>query len=425
MNALTILPARRWAVGAVVLLAVGARLAVMAPRIGRKADDPDNYLLLARSLASGRGFVLNGRLTAYRPPLYPMILAPLVGGSGTRFFPWIAGLHLALAAATVLLVIATARRWGLSPGRQLAAGFLVALDPVLVVQSRSVMTETLAASLLAAAALATTFTSFRGAIASGFVFGLAGLCRPSTLPAAGLYAVLSILLPGGNRWMATRRAAVMMTMLAVTLAPWAIRNAMVLGEPVWTTTHGGYTLALANNPEYYRDVLDGPQAVWSGANQKAWSDRVNRETESMTEPEADRFLRSSAMAMMRDRPSDFARASAARLFRFWSLAPSAAVYGAGLRAATAAWTAPFWVAVVLGLFRRESWLPSRSACLAILTCLTLVHCFFWTDMRMRAPAIPAFALVAATAPIWPRGKSSKKSGIARDRAVQNRTIGLG
>ena len=40
--------------------------------------------------------------------------------------------------------------------------------------------------------------------------------------------------------------------------PWAWRNARIFGEPVWSTTHGGYTLALANNPVYYAEVLDGP-----------------------------------------------------------------------------------------------------------------------------------------------------------------------
>ena len=44
----------------------------------------------------------------------------------------------------------------------------------------------------------------------------------------------------------------------VVLSPWMIRNFVVFGEPVWTTTHGGYTLALANNPVYYREVLHGP-----------------------------------------------------------------------------------------------------------------------------------------------------------------------
>ena len=41
--------------------------------------------------------------------------------------------------------------------------------------------------------------------------------------------------------------------------------ALIFGVPVWTTTHGGYTLALANNEVYYRDVLNGsPGAVWTG-----------------------------------------------------------------------------------------------------------------------------------------------------------------
>ncbi len=32
----------------------------------------------------------------------------------------------------------------------------------------------------------------------------------------------------------------------------------LFGEPVWTTTHGGHTLALANNPVYYAEVVNGP-----------------------------------------------------------------------------------------------------------------------------------------------------------------------
>jgi len=46
------------------------------------------------------------------------------------------------------------------------------------------------------------------------------------------------------------------------LSPSMIRNLALFGEPVWTTTHGGYTLALANNPVYYRNVLDGEP--WPG-----------------------------------------------------------------------------------------------------------------------------------------------------------------
>jgi hypothetical protein len=77
----------------------------------------------------------------------------------------------------------------------------------------------------------------------------------------------------------------------VTLLPWAARNTVVLGTPVWTTTHGGYTLALANNEVYYAEVVNGPPGeVWSGPNQRKWFDWVNEATAGMSEPQADQFL---------------------------------------------------------------------------------------------------------------------------------------
>ena len=48
------------------------------------------------------------------------------------------------------------------------------------------------------------------------------------------------------------RGGLLALTIVIVLSPWMIRNLVVLGEPVWTTTHGGYTLALANNPVYYR-----------------------------------------------------------------------------------------------------------------------------------------------------------------------------
>ena len=70
-----------------------------------------------------------------------------------------------------------------------------------------------------------------------------------------------------------------------------------------TTTHGGYTLALANNSTYYDDVLNGPPgAVWSGPRQFDWFAKVNREMDGFSEPEADRRLRESAVRLAMARP---------------------------------------------------------------------------------------------------------------------------
>ena len=97
----------------------------------------------------------------------------------------IAVLHAALGAATVLLTALAARRWGLGPARVLLAAAIVALDPVLVAQSRMVMTETLAAFLLAASLAALGQPGRRGAALGGMALGPVGVV-PAEHAAGGL-----------------------------------------------------------------------------------------------------------------------------------------------------------------------------------------------------------------------------------------------
>ena len=413
----------RLALAGVVLIGVVARAAVLAHGAGLpegRLDDPDNYLPLARSLASGRGFAIDGRPTAYRPPLYPLILAPVAAALGDRPATGVAALHLALGAGCIWLTASAARRQRLAPGRALVAAALVACDPVLVSQSRVVMTETLAAFLAAGTLAAFSVPGRRGAALGGVMFGLSTLCRPSAWPAAWLTAAAR-LLPGLDPDATPARerllqAALLLLVATATAAPWALRNARVFGEPILTTTHGGYTLALANNPVYYDEVVNGPPgAVWSGHNQWLWWDSVNRAGRGLAEPEADRRLRRETLQFIAARPRDFARASLQRLGRFWGLAPAGVVYPKALRFATALWTVPLWVALVLGLARRPTWYwPGIVAPLCLIG-LTLVHGVYWTDLRMRAAVVPAIALIAAGA-VWPclpaslRGLTAPRTG---------------
>src|SRR5262249_35446559 len=157
--------------------------------------------------------------------------------------------------------------------------------------------------------------------------------------------------------------------------------ALVLGEPVWTTTHGGYTLALANNPVYYDEVLNGPAGrVWTGADQWFWFDSVNRATREMSGPDADRYLRAQVWKLARERPIDFGRPMLARFGHFWSVAPSAAVYPAFARWVTILWTIPLWAVFLLGLFQANLWRWPRIAAPLLTIGLSLVHLFFWTDI---------------------------------------------
>ncbi|HZW33846.1 MAG TPA: phospholipid carrier-dependent glycosyltransferase [Isosphaeraceae bacterium] len=412
----------RHPLGLVILLAVGARAAVMVRGSGT-FDDPDNYRPLAQTLAAGEGFAHKGRPTAYRPPLYPVLLAPILWALGDRADWGIALLHLGLGAGTVWMTAAAARGWGLSDGRVVVAALVVACDPVLIWQSRSVMTETPAAFLVAASLAGLSRGGWWGPAWGGLGLGLAGLCRPSLLAGAVLTVLAGLVVPPGTGRDRLARSGLLAITVALVLLPWMVRNLWVFGEPVWTTTHGGYTLALANNPVYYREVLNGPPGrTWTGPDQWSWWDSVNRATAGMSEPQADRVLKAMVWRLARERPREFCRASWARLGRFWGVAPAAAVYSRLSRWATRAWTLPLWIALALGLVQASLWRWPRIAAPLLVIGLTLVHAVFWTDLRMRAPIVPAIALIAAAARL-PRARLRRADAGVLTRRTRPRWLG--
>ena len=104
----------------------------------------------------------------------------------------------------------------------------------------------------------------------------------------------------------------------VILSPWAIRNQFQFGRPIVTTTHGGYTLLLANNPEFYQWLRSGRWgSVWQ-------ADRFNAAWERRKpagELAADRLAYAEAWQTIRVEPATFADACLVRLGRLWSPLP--------------------------------------------------------------------------------------------------------
>ena len=378
---------RRWLL-VVVALGLAARLAATAPLLGR-LDDPDNYLRLARS---GRGarFRLDGRPTAYRPPLYPLVLAPLVavlrGNRSPGASPcctWRSGRGRSCSTAWA------AARWGLGPARVLLAAAIVALDPVLVAQSRMVMTETLAAFLLAASLAALTRPASAGAALGGLALGLAALLPAEPLPAALLVAIAAAGHgpgPGGQRFGQ-----------GVAGGGGDDRHARPLGraerprlrraglDDDARRLHAGP----GEQPVYYAEVLDGPPgAVWSGPNQQRWFDAIGPTVAGLSEPEADRRLRRVRWRLAARGPATLPgprpRGSGGSGA---SPRPARSIRGRSALVA-ALWTVPLWVALVAGLSRRGLWRWPRVAAPAMLLALSAVHAFYWTDLRMRARSSP-------------------------------------
>jgi 4-amino-4-deoxy-L-arabinose transferase-like glycosyltransferase len=413
-------PLPAWQVAAIVALGILARGAAIGASPASLQRDPDSYRLYAQSLVDDGTFLRNGLPSAWRVPLYPLLLAGCLSLPGESWW-WITALHLLLGGVTVWLTLGIARSWGLGR-RALIAGAIVALDPLLVHEATQVMTETLATFMAALSLWAATRWLVRPSTPWGLWCGaaLAGsaLSRPALLLWALLFMVWALW-----RFRAVsplRKLGPVLIGFALLLAPWVARNVLALHRPVLTTTHGGFTLLLANNPQFYQFLKTRKQRqTWdSRPFVQTWQETL-REQEIASEIDENCLAYRLAWQNIRQMPAGFVRAALYRQVSLWRLAPLAGQPSSGLsrqiiRLAITLWNFTVFALALFGVLTLqnrktgviggESLLPQRAAVVtpALLLVLALagVHFVYWTDMRMRAPIVPVLALLAAAGWGW-------------------------
>ena len=397
---------------ALMLLAVALRGAVgwaLAQELDR---DPDSYRLIANNLAE-RGIYSTAppdeiaHPTAYRPPLYPLVLAGCSLGK-TVSNRTVGFLHLLMGITTVGLTWFLGRRWGLSRGALLAA-VLVLCDPLLLYQSSLLMSETLATCLVTIGLVALTRVSqthtWQSAAAAGALLALSALCRPALLVWFMFSAAALWILPIPRRQKCTTIAAFGLCG-ALVLSPWVIRNALQFKRPIVTTTHGGYTLHLANNTSFYRHLQVAPWGeVWDASRLPETIDQPGHPTgldAPGTELDRDRRHYQSALSTIRAAPRVFAWSCLVRIGRFWRLAPHQTAAEESRRQRWLRHGIGVWYTVLFGfaaggiwklrsVFWRSPWIWGVLAIAA----LTAVHALYWSNLRMRAPVTPFLCLLAA------------------------------
>lgn len=378
------------------------------------AADPDGYWRLAENLARHGTLGSGDSPSAFRPPVYPLLLTPCAA-LGNCLSP-AAGkiavgiLHLALGMAAAGLVYTLGLRLGLGNPWAALAAMLTVFDPILLHQSSLIMSETAAAfftaaALFAVAALLQRPTPARAAI-FGLTLGAAALCRPVFLPWLVLsIPLLWIVIPGDA--ISSRKRIILAAAVAAIILPaaWTIRNQIQFGRPILTTTHGGYTLYLANNPRFYDYLAHGrPDAVWDAAELGPQWLRDPQTFTPLAELAADREAYAAALAAMRNQPGMFCYSCLARIGRLWAVSPHQG--STASRWAVGVWYCLEYLAAALGVYviyrkykiGRSSWCVKDAPyvyALLLVVCVTAVHAFYWTDMRMRAPLVPILALAAA------------------------------
>jgi len=448
-------------------------------RLESLSEDPDAYRVLAQTVATQGVFGLSDGVspatpTAFRPPLYPWLLSRLVNADGVLANGAVAGLHLLLGVLTVLMTWDIARRLIGVIGAVIAAG-LVLLDPILLWQSTVVMTETLATTLATLAwwwwvvflsqsecktdacetdtcdidicssepealnqpARTSPARPIFQAVLLAVILGLCYLCRPPFL----VWAVflLPLLWWVGPICRIRRLAIVGVTTLVLLafVAGWTLRNMQAIGHPVWATTHGGYTLLLANNESFYDYLRNGnggqestepfpwtrepwdPSQFFKRYQQRHLGDvetasfwMESRATEltpsthsQASEREDDQIAYRAAKATIQRQPGMFVYSCWVRLTRLWQPFPhatdgrsSAVVFAVG------AFYCLIYASILIAIWKRRSWFAHASwwPAITLVIALSAVHSVYWSNPRMRAPVTPMLAIAATAAFVTPK-----------------------
>jgi 4-amino-4-deoxy-L-arabinose transferase-like glycosyltransferase len=401
----------RWALG-LGFLALVLRLAfVLAfgrtqtfnPGAGFAFSDTFFYSWVGAAISQGHGFTFLGHPTAHWPPGYPVLLAGVyrVFGADTQNA---LDANAVLGALTVPLVYLIALRTFGRPAAVAAAAVLAVLPGQILIGDVALAETLYVFELVAFVALAIVLgRRRRSLVVLGVVAGLAALTRGEGLLFPLI--VLGMWWVGRGRRAALRDTAAVAAVMVLTIAPWTIRNAVVMHGFVPVATNASATLWSGHN-----DRADGGPVYHSAAELAALS--------GLSEVDASTKVRNDAIHWAVSHPlrelgliplklNALARGDS-EVVSTWIDATGQRPLGvraAALASGLADLSSYALIAALLlsvALFGRSLWrVPAmRGVLLFLAAAIPLYGFVYYGNVRYRIPLEPLMLLVVAPAAVW-------------------------
>jgi len=395
-----------------------------AARAPTGLSDPIIYLEAGASIAEGRGYTsLLGEPTAYYPPGYPFFVGGVTRlasavGLDDHVVAVLGVVQSVLGAGTAVAVLWLAWRLVLPLGEACAriagvsAGVVVALWPNVVVHSGLVLSETL--FLMVYAVLLAALVEWVRGVHDGRPAPIAALIVASAAvatwvrPQSVLLLVPALAVLGLAGRIDRRRLVLGVAWLAigvvVAVAPWTIRNAVVLDAFVPMSTNTGDNLCIGFN-----DAADGTFDI---------SDECATEGRYVDGPEVevarDAELRDRATAWVLEHPGAVPRLAAQKLAATFVLDTDGLAawesYGDDRHLGDTARSAARWIAnlawwaaaagAVVGgvLVARDPRTRGGALVLFAAAATTIVTpALFFGDERFKMPIVPVVAVLVGVA----------------------------
>jgi 4-amino-4-deoxy-L-arabinose transferase-like glycosyltransferase len=299
---------------AIIALALGIRIAEVERTAYEPIGDAKSYLILASQIAHigdyssedpGAGFSRGP--TAYFAPAFPYLLAAVDeldghhAAAGAAVAP--ARLTGALLGTAIVVLVGLLALELSGEWVALIALAIAALYPVLIELSAVIVAE----NLLVAIELAAVWSTLRArrsrsagwAVATGVLIGLAALAHTNGILLALPLGLGLASLPGIG---ALRRSGpvIMLCAIALTIAPWVIRDELVLHQLVPISDEAGITLAGTYNPT--SAASPDPPYKWVLYTTVPADADIAREAQRLSETQLGSRLISRALSYISARP---------------------------------------------------------------------------------------------------------------------------
>jgi 4-amino-4-deoxy-L-arabinose transferase-like glycosyltransferase len=281
------------------------------------------YFDIARDLAAGRGLVTGDNLpTAFRVPLYPIVVSLVTGGqpSAGRFL--VAG--AAIGTATVVLAgQLAADLYGVSAGL-LAAG-LVAVYPYYVIHDTALQETALLTCLTLAATVALVRARRRASpvvsAGAGLALAAAVLTRATLAPFAALAPLWLSVVAEGDVSRRLRCGAMCAVVLLLGTSPWLVYQCHVTGRP-GLGTEVGEMLWRGHNAHTFDRYPRASMDESAGLAFEAMSTDDRLELSSLDEHQREMWLLRRGIRFLIEDPGRAVVAAARKLVAAFGVLPS-------------------------------------------------------------------------------------------------------
>ncbi len=370
---------RAWVGVFILTLLISGSLSLISGEKLRFYDEREYQGIALRLLENGTYTNQNNKLSAFRPPGYPAMLAGVYSIWNSTLATKLTN-AVALAFSGLLLGVMVER---VVRGAGLIAAGTVAVYPLFVFASTTLYPQVIGLLLLSLAMLLmlSPNRSLWHLIGAGIVFGLLILTISSFLLLVPFIALWLAWQPPRLGRSSLLQAIVFATVTALIVLPWTVRNWQVFGVVVPVSTNGGVNLLLGNNEN-------------AGPNTGVMADigHYRREAAASTDNEVskDAFFKSAAVQWIEENPLEAAQLYVAKWLNHWNFSNETKTLGAASIANQAILFISFYPLLAIVLLRLLWWrkvplTPAESLLYFLIIVNAFVSAIFFTRVRFRLP----------------------------------------